>query len=224
MSCLAAPAASAGEPVPVLVELFTSEGCSSCPSADAALETLARTQPVAGARIIPLELHVDYWNDLGWADPFSSPAFTQRQRDDARGAGDDRIYTPQMVVDGAQSFVGEEARAEEAVARAAEVSKLPVSIDIRGASVVVQAKPPADADVWLAVTEGELVSHVPRGENAGRTLRHAAVVRRLERLSGAMRAQLAPDARWNVDRLDVVAWIQERSNGRVLGVAARKLK
>jgi hypothetical protein len=113
----------------VLVELFTSEGCSSCPPADTALLTLASEQPVPGAEVIALEEHVDYWNRLGWTDPFSSRALSLRQDEygDAFGAG--RVYTPQMIVDGRTEFVGSDlARAREAVAQGTRGPKVRVRI------------------------------------------------------------------------------------------------
>src|SRR5215472_12645324 len=105
---------------PVIVELFTSEGRSSCPPADALLARLEHTQPVAGARVIALEEHVDYWNQLGWTDPFSAPLYRIRQNDYARLFQVDSVYTPQMVVGGQAGFVGGDAdRAFHEISRAA---------------------------------------------------------------------------------------------------------
>src|SRR5690349_21126792 len=118
-----------GESAPVLVELFTSEGCSSCPPADQVLTNLMDKQPVAGAEIITLSEHVDYWNSLGWNDPYSTATSTQRQRDYAEVFGEDSVYTPQMVVDGKTQFVGSDAdKARESIARAAAVAKASVHI------------------------------------------------------------------------------------------------
>src|SRR6202789_3049880 len=101
------PAALAADrPVPVIVELFTSEGCSSCPAADRLLSRLEQTQPVSGAQVVAIEEHVDYWNQLGWTDPFSSPQFRARQNDYAVAFRANNIFTPQMVVNGQTAFVG----------------------------------------------------------------------------------------------------------------------
>src|SRR3954462_9931100 len=107
--------------VPVVVELFTSEGCSSCPPADAVLSKLAKEQPVAGVEIIPLGMHVTYWDQLGWRDPASLPLATTRQQDYGVVFGTDRIYTPQAVIDGQDEVVGsDEAALRRAIARAAK--------------------------------------------------------------------------------------------------------
>jgi hypothetical protein len=205
--------ASRGIPAPfALVELFTSEGCSSCPLADALLSELGAQARAAGRRVFTLAFHVDYWDDLGWKDPFDDPAWSQRQRDYSDAFGSDRIYTPQMIVNGAQEFVGsrgDEARRriDEALAQPASVAvalrvhatapalpptgspaaPLRIDYDMSGA--------PARVILHVALVEDGLVSEVRREENRGRTLRHDAVVRALETVViGASRAGSGSDA------------------------------
>jgi len=182
-------------PQPVLVELFTSEGCSSCPPADSLLKELSEDQPVDGAQVIALEEHVDYWNHLGWRDPFSSPDFTRRQENYATTLPDGGVYTPQMVVDGRVPFVGSrsnEAREKIRSAAAHLKSRLlltPIAAsDPQSRSFELRldtATPLSNSshlDLWLAVTEKNLSSRVTAGENSGETLQHAPVVRLLRKL------------------------------------------
>jgi hypothetical protein len=238
--------AAVAQRVPVLVELFTSEGCSSCPPADELLTRLEQTQPIDGAEVIALSEHVDYWNRLGWTDPYSSSEFSARQNEYALAFDTDGAYTPQMVVDGRAQFVGSDSsRARKAIASAAHDSKTAVTVSIAsedsGAGAItfdVRAqKPPTgsegdSADVLLAITESGLQSSVSRGENAGRRLSHTAVVRKLTPL-GAIKSHdgsqfvAAPvvqiDKRWKRDNLKAVVFVQERASRRVLGAAAAPL-
>ena len=193
MCVMALPAAEPAR-VPVLAELFTSEGCSSCPPADALLIEIDRRQPVAGARIIVLSEHVDYWNDLGWKDPYSSAEFSRRQSAYARLLGAE-VYTPQIVIDGREAVLGSGGRdIEAAVKRAAARARAEVRIagaKREGAEAVVTlAIPPlarGKADVWAAVADERDTSSVNRGENHGRTLDHVAVVRSLSKIAAVSR-------------------------------------
>jgi hypothetical protein len=227
----------------VVVELFTSEGCSSCPPADALLARLVKTQPVPGAEVIALKEHVDYWNHLGWRDPFSSSLFTARQQAYAQFFRNDSMYTPQMIVDGRAEFVGSaESRARQAIAQAAGAPGTPVHLawaangappDAAKLQVRVEqlrgAAPGDAAEVYLAITEDNLHSDVAHGENAGRSLNHTAVVRMLERLGQAdAQAAIAFSAEpgvtvadgWKRKDLRAVVFVQERGSRRVLGAAS----
>ncbi len=168
---------------PVVVALYTSEGCSSCPPADALLTRLERSQPVAGARIVPLEIHVDYWDAIGWKDPFSSADFTARQTVYARSHGSNHLYTPEAVVDGAVDVVGsDEDGLKKLVAEAARRPKVPLRASLGGKGLLldVPAFPAtAAATVRVAWVQPQASVAVPRGENGGRTLEHTAVVRQL---------------------------------------------
>ena len=120
----AVPRQSGSAPQPVVVELFTSEGCSSCPPADALLKQLSEQQSVRGVQIVALEEHVDYWDHLGWKDPYSSSEFSQRQSEYAQVFGTDGVYTPQMIVDGQNEFVGSRSlAAKEAIRKAGNQPK-----------------------------------------------------------------------------------------------------
>jgi hypothetical protein len=229
--------------VPVVVELFTSEGCSSCPPADEVLAKLDQTQPIQGVEIIALGEHVDYWNQLGWADPYSSAKFSKRQSEYADAFNHDGVYTPQMIVDGREEFAGGSMdRARSAIAAAAKFAKANVKIGLSqdagspksGAvkiSVRVRDLPRLtegdSAEVLLAITENNLSSAVARGENAGRYLRHSAVVRELTYLGHisagqdfAMEPMVNLGNGWQRNNLRVVVFLQERSTRRVLGAAA----
>ena len=208
---------------PVLVELFTSEGCSSCPPADALLEKLERAQPVDGAQIIVLSEHVDYWNYIGWKDPYSSPAFSTRQDAYARRLGLSGPYTPQMVVDGRAEFVGSNAHnAESAIRAALREPKVGVRILPAGASVAVEVDPLPEkahkANVYVAYAADSGTSDVLRGENQGRRLHHVAIVRDLQQVgsvdgkSGFRKELPARDQRW-------IAFVQEAGSGKVWGAA-----
>src|SRR3954462_14961962 len=217
----------AASPVPVLVELFTSEGCSSCPPADAVLARLLEAQPVAGATVVGLSEHVDYWNSLGWKDPFSDALFTQRQEDYSSTVARGRVYTPQVVVGGEVDVLGSnESAVRKAVARAATGARGTLRLERRGKGVHVAGQDfPAhgDAHVILAVVEDGLSNKVLRGENQGRTLSHAAVVRSLHAVgtaSGAsfeLTVQPAVDPSWKAPRL--VAFVQEERSRKVLAAA-----
>src|SRR5258708_6233990 len=188
------PAASAG-PAPAstgppcaVVELFTSEGCSSCPPADALLAQIEADARATGQRVFPLEFHVDYWDNLGWRDPYSSAAATDRQRQYPDRLGLDQVYTPQMVINGTSEFVGSNrARAAREIV-AALAAPAAVSVGLAPAADGVLAggatryrvtlKPsPRDAEVVVARVESGLVSKVARGENGGPVLHPASVVR-----------------------------------------------
>ena len=229
--------------VPVIVELFTSEGCSSCPPADLLLSRLEKSQPVSGARIIALEEHVDYWNQLGWVDPFSAPHYRGRQNDYAINFHIESIYTPQMVVNGQTEFVGNDGnRALQAIGAArpatlVDLQKTPNAKDPNLVDLSVQvttqkAPKPHAADVYLAVTESELESQVLRGENAGRRLRHAPVVRSFGIIGridprGSNVGQISNTLRlpheWKRENLRAVVFVQERDSMRITGAAIAEL-
>ena len=169
---------------PLILELFTSQGCSSCPPADVLLAKLTKDPSVE-----PLSFHVDYWNDLGWADPYSQPAWTQRQHAYANALGGTRVYTPELVVGGKVGLVGSHAmRVKAAIAEAERPALLDAKAKWNADAVEITATAPPGADVFVAIWESERTVKVPRGENAGSTLSNTRIVRRLERVAPAGRA------------------------------------
>ncbi len=224
--------------VPVLVELYTSEGCSSCPPADALLESLLRDQPVARAEVIPIGLHVDYFNSLGWKDPFSSSAFTVRQRSYSPVSGDDNLYTPQIVVDGRDTVEGTKGDlVRRAIDSAANRPHIVVSLAARVVAdrvhltIGVPAAPSTaeKIQVMAAITEDGLSSVVTRGENNGRTLHHVAVARVVQEVNvlSAMRAslekQLTLGKGWTRTGLRAAVWLQGATSRHVYGAAVADL-
>jgi len=221
--------------VPVVVELFTSEGCSSCPPADSLLARFERDQPIPGVEVIALGEHVDYWNQDGWRDRFSSALFTARQQDYGQSLKLESVYTPQMVINGQAQVLGSDFNAaSQAIRAGAQGAKATVMLRVSGwdsLSVQVRGLPKGTntADMLLAVTEGGLETPVLGGENNGRRLRHSAVVRSLTRLGtldtkkdGAYNADARLNLRseWNRQNLKLVLFVQDRSNRKILGAAA----
>ena len=230
---------------PVVVELFTSEGCSSCPPADALLARLSEGRPDGNVQLIALEEHVDYWNDLGWEDPFSSRDWTTRQNVYSGVLRNGNPYTPQMVVDGTAEFVGSRAQqAREAIREAASKTKIPVTLTHGSADGTGKENFSAKvgklegttrgdvAELWLAITETGLRSAVTRGENAGEDLHHAAVVRLMRKI-GEARAEgetsfagetaVPLQKEWKRENLRAVLFVQEKQSRRILGAAEIRL-
>jgi hypothetical protein len=188
--CVLAQSSPPPRRTPVLVELFTSEGCSDCPPADALLAELDAKQFAPGAEAIVMSEHVTYWNHLGWRDPFSLDTMTQRQEAYVRRFGLDSAYTPQAVVDGATQFVGSDGRAMlAAVSKAAAKPKMSLTIenarwDHGTVRFAVRAEMTKGAKLFAVLAANATHSEVGRGENAGRTLHHTAVVRMLKEMDG----------------------------------------
>lgn len=227
----------------VVVELFTSEGCSSCPPADALLKELSEQQKMGDVQIVALEEHVDYWNHLGWRDPYSAAEFSERQNEYSHVFGTDGVYTPQMIVDGQHEFVGSRSlAAREAIQKAASQPK--AEVELLASAKSTSGKPAFEvriknlngitvsggAELWLVVTEKGLQTDVKAGENSGETLKHAAVVRSLRKIdtmrepagySRQFQAVLEPG--WKKENLAVVVLLTEKSSRRIIGASATPL-
>jgi hypothetical protein len=228
-----------GISTPVLVELFTSEGCSSCPPADALLQSLDRTQPLEGAQLIVLSEHVTYWNHDGWVDRYSSDQLTDRQGAYVRHFGVDGSYTPEMVVDGASEFVGSDAgRVRKALERARAEPKVPVRVspvslpspDTMKARVEVDALPESSkvrkAEIYVVVALRHAESQVAHGENGGKHLSYVNVVSKLTKIgvvekgknfAGDVQMKMPTGA--ELSNIRVIAFVQQPGPGKILGSA-----
>ena len=213
---------------PVVVELFTSQGCNSCPPAEAFLNELADEEG-----IIALELHVDYWDYIGWADPFANPEITQRQRDYASELALRYVYTPQMVIDGRHNVVGSHRQQVRAAIGQSTLRGKPLAVEFTdedGGKIVIPAghSPDGGATVWLAIYDGLHETEVKHGENRGKTLKNRHVVRELEEL-----------AVWTGERLEIpvdlarvaalgragcAILVQQGRTGPIIGAAAMPLE
>jgi len=232
------PVAAAPPVTPVLVELFTSEGCSSCPPADLVLQRLEAGAGVPGAYVIALGEHVTYWDRLGWKDRFSADVFTKRQEDYTWQFPSHSAYTPQMIVNGQAEFVGsDEARARREILKAAQEPTAKVDLAVAGDMISIKATGlPAsakDSDVLLAVTESRLDTDVQHGENGGRKLRHTGVVRSIANVGridnskdGNYNAQAHYhlDPTWKPENLKLVVFLQSRRTKRIWGAGAIALR
>lgn len=214
-------AALAGEPVAV-VELFTSEGCSSCPSADRVLSKLVESDR---PNVYALSYHVDYWDRLGWKDPYGDPRWTTRQRDYNRAWRRNRIYTPQAVVNGRHQLVGSHGQRLDDTIR--EELERPSEARVRGNArrvgeevevEVTATGAPIGATLFVAVVEDRRVTRIERGENAGTEATHRNVVRGMVTASapGARgRIALPSDFAWSDAR--VFAWVADPLDLHIVG-------
>lgn len=236
MLLLASPGGSTASksPTPLLVELFTSEGCSSCPPADTFLRNLDSKQPVAGVQFIVLEEHVDYWDDDGWRDPFSSHDFTLRQTGYAQRLHVAEPYTPEMVVDGAFECVGNDGnRAAQAFDKALATPTIPIrisSVSASGGTLHAHIDvDPADmkAEIWIALAIDHAESQVLRGENGGHHLEHVAVVKKLSQI-GKLDKQRGFSKDVTFKSISqpsrLIAFVQEPGQGRVVGATMVELQ
>ncbi len=224
------PPAATGAKQPVLVELFTSEGCSSCPSADRVLTLLQNDQLVPNADVITLGFHVDYWDDGGWKDRFSSLAYTRRQEAYARQLRIDSTYTPQIVVDGSNEFVGSNrAKANQVIAQSAIQPKAAIDLKIDNGKLLANISALSthtDATVYLAIAENGLTTKVGGGENSGETLVHSSVVRDLIPIgtiktadSGlSLQSAIPANPEWKSENVKYVVFVQENNTLKVLAV------
>jgi hypothetical protein len=228
-------------PVPVLVELFTSEGCSSCPPADAWLQRLDSAQPVPGARLIVLSEHVDYWNHDGWKDPYSSSSITERQSDYVRALGLGTPATPEVIVDGAVTLhLADAQQVKQTLQQAANTTVIPIRIAsvvadpgnpgaLRARIEVDGSQAPHNADIYEALALNHAESQVLHGENSGKHLEHTSVLQSLTKIgkvekgknfSREIEIKLKPGT--DPKNIRLIVFAQVPGPGKVLGAAMQQ--
>jgi hypothetical protein len=222
------PQSEIATPIRAVVELFTSQGCSSCPPADALLKTYADSKD-----ILALSLPIDYWDYLGWKDTFASPANTERQRAYAKAFGIGPVYTPQAVINGSSQALGSsKADIDEAIeqtSKALDARRVPVRFLRQANSIIIAtgATPEGvevkDGTIWLAVVQKSGSVPVKRGENGGRTLTYTNIVRQLTPIGvwngKPVTIQLAQAAFMRPEAEDLIVLIQEGETGPIIGAA-----
>ncbi len=236
-----AKAASNSSKTPVVLELFTSEGCSSCPPADHLLQSLDEKQPFSGADLVVLSEHVDYWNSGGWVDPYSSRLFSARQRSYAEHFGLDSVYTPQVVVDGQRETVGGNAveiRSAVEAATHAEKVALTLANAVRDGNRIKFHLTSADlpgaegrVTVYVALAENKVRSNVAGGENGGRSLTHVAVVRAFSSVgtveggsSFSKDVTIPVPSSGGSSGFRVVAFLQNDKSHKIIGATYEKIQ
>lgn len=228
---------------PIIIELFTSQGCSSCPPADRLLARLEADLELKD-RVLPLAFHVDYWNSIGWQDPFSSELWSRRQERYAQSLATGRLYTPQLVVAGRDHCVGsresqvrdliedELARPTAARVRIASLDRSEATLSVTAAAEL-EGSVSGPQELMVALVESGLSTQVQSGENAHRTLENERVVRRLESVArldpttatGVQgTAEFSLDPSWNPQELEVVAFLQDRDEMVIHGAAEGKVR
>jgi hypothetical protein len=235
------PAATASPdttPVPILLELFTSEGCSTCPPADEFIQRMDANQPVNGAQLIVLSEHVDYWNQDGWKDPYSSAQFTERQAGYVHALGLPTPYTPQMIVDGYIVLKGSSTEVQQTFEKQAKLPKISVRIASAEVEAPSQLKVKVEAGgaekhggtVWVAVALDHAESQVSAGENSGKHLEHVAVVEELRKIGKLDKGkpftqdvQLKLKPGIDPKNVRIIAFVQEPNEGKILGAASVKI-
>jgi len=208
-------------PNPIVVELFTSQGCSSCPSADKLLSELSKNE-----NVLALSFHVSYWNSLGWKDPYSSGQFTERQRAYARKLHLSSIYTPQMIVNGSSEFVGSNrSRAQSEINKATSSQEVNLKVVSQGQSLVTinyaLSGVIENTLINIALVERHVKNEVPRGENRGRTLEHDNVVRvfKTEEAKRKGSVSITLPKNLNMKNAIVIAYTQKQHTFKITGAA-----